>query len=205
MVESVVGAIVLAAGQSSRMGENKIFLRLEGESLVRRMAGRAVEAGFAPVVVVLGHDAERGRQEVASLPCVPVVNPRYEEGMATSVHCGLESLPPEAEAALVLHVDQPLVSVRQLREILAAYEASRPPLVVSEYDGVHAPPMLFRRDLFPELRTMRGDGCRKRIVRQHLDEAVVLPFPAVLLTDVDSPDDYQRVCRLVQAGAADYC
>lgn len=195
---AAVGAIVLAAGQSSRMGTNKIFLRLEGESLLRRMAGRALAAGFSPVVVVLGRDAEPARQELGALPCLPVVNPRYAEGMLTSIHRGVESLPPETEAAAVLLVDQPLVTVEQLEALREAYEASRPPLVVSEYDGVHAPPVLYRRDLFPELLEARGDGCRKRIVRRHLAEAVVLRLPAVALADVDSAEDYERVVRLLE-------
>ena len=196
-MRSAVGAVVLAAGQSSRMGENKIFLVLEGESLLCRMVGRALAAGFSPVVVVLGRDAERARLEVASLPCVPVVNPRYAEGMATSVARGIESLPPETEAAVVLLVDQPLVTVEQLRALRAAYEGSQPPLVVSEYGGVHAPPVLYRRDLFPEMLAATGDGCRKRIIREHLAEAVVLRFPAARLADIDRPEDYERVVRLL--------
>ncbi len=195
-----VGAIVLAAGQSSRMGANKIFLVLEGESLLRRMVGRALAAGLSPVVAVLGRDAERAREELASLPCLAVANPRYAEGMATSIHRGLESLPPETEAAAVLLVDQPLVTVEQLLELRAAYEASRPPLVVSEYGGVHAPPILYRQDLFPELLAVKGDGCRKRIIREHLGEAVVLRFPAASLVDIDCPEDYERVVRLLREG-----
>lgn len=189
----MIAGLVLAAGQSSRMGTMKVLLPLEGESLVRRMTRRALEAGLAPVVVVLGRDAERVRQEVADLSCLAVVNPAYAEGMMTSVRRGLEHLPPEAEAAVVILADQPLVTADQLRRIREACEAKRPPIVVSDYEGVKGPPTLYRRDLFPELAAARGDGCRKRIIRAHLGAAVVLRFPAAHLTDLDTPEDYARL------------
>ncbi len=198
----MTGGIVLAAGQSSRMGANKVFLVLEGESLLRRMVRRALDAGLSPVVAVLGRDAERARDEVAGLPCRAVVNPDYAEGMTTSIRVGLEALPAEAGAAVILLADQPLVTADHLRQIREAYEARRAPVVVSEYGGTMGPPTLYRRDLFPELLAARGDGCRKRVIRAHLDAGVVLPFPAAHLTDVDSPEDYERVVTLAAARGA---
>ncbi len=191
----MIAGILLAAGQSTRMGRSKVLLAVDGESLVRRMACRALEAGLAPVIAVVGRDAELAAAEVADLGCVVAVNAAYAEGMATSIRCGLGHVPPEAEAAVILLGDQPLVTAEQLRGIRAAYESRRPPVVVSRYDGVLGPPTLYRRDLFPELAAARGDGCRKRVIRAHLEAGVVLPFPAAHLTDIDSPEDYARLVR----------
>lgn len=191
----MIAGIVLAAGQSTRMGRSKVLLALDGESLVRRMARRALEAGLASVIAVVGRDADRAAAEVADLPCAVAVNAAYAAGMTTSIRCGLGHVPPEAEAAVILLADQPLVTADQLRRIRAAYEARRPPVVVSSYDGVLGPPTLYRRDLFPELSAARGDGCRKRVIRAHLEAGIVLPFPASHLTDLDTPEDYARLAR----------
>ncbi|HEX7128084.1 MAG TPA: nucleotidyltransferase family protein [Thermodesulfobacteriota bacterium] len=191
----MIAGVVLAAGQSTRMGASKVLLALDGEPLVRRMTRRALEAGLAPVITVVGRDAGAAAGAVADLPSVVAVNAAYADGMTTSIRCGLGHLPAEAEAAVIVFADQPLVTVDQLRRIRSAYETGRPPVVVSSYDGVLAPPTLYRRDLFPELAAARGDGCRKRVIRAHLETAAVLPFPASHLADVDSPEDYARLAR----------
>jgi molybdenum cofactor cytidylyltransferase len=197
----VTAAIVLAAGRSSRMGTNKVLLPLEGETLVRRMTRRALHAGFHPVIVVLGRDAPEARSTLEGLLCRTVINLRYEEGMTTSLHAGIAAVPADAGAAAVLLADQPLVTAAQLADVRDAFERTHPPLVVSDYDGVKAPPIIYRRDLFPELLAARGDGCRKRVLADHLAEAVVVAAPAGHLADVDSPDDYDRVVRLLATAA----
>lgn len=189
----MIAGLLLAAGAAARMGLNKVLLPLEGEPLVRRMARRAIEAGLSPVVVVLGRDADRVAAALADLPCAVAVNPAYVEGMSTSIARGLDALPPHVEGAVMLLADQPLVTTEQLRRLREAYETRRAPLVVSDYEGVLGPPTLYRRDLFAELRAARGDGCRKRVIRAHLDAAVRLPFPAAHLADLDTVDDYRRL------------
>ena len=191
----MVAGVVLAAGQSSRMGANKVLLALDGEPLVRRMTRRALEAGLAPVITVVGRDADAATLAIADLPCVVAVNAAYADGMTTSIRCGLGHLPAEAEAAVIILADQPLVTADQLRRVRSAYEAERPPVIVSRYDGVLAPPTLYRRDLFAELAAAPDDGGRKRLVQARLEEAMVLPFPAAQLADVDSPEDYERLAR----------
>src|SRR5256885_17005906 len=107
-----VAGVVLAAGASRRMGRNKMFLELEGESLVRRAARRALEAGLSPVVMVLGHEGERVRAELAGLPCDCAINPDYAGPTSGSLHRGLERLPADVEAAVVLLDDMVRVSTQ---------------------------------------------------------------------------------------------
>src|SRR3954468_6115952 len=102
-------AVILAAGTSSRMGRNKMLLPLEGESLVRRTAGRALRAGLAPVVVVLGHEAQRAQTELEGLNIEIALNPSYTGPTSGSLHRGLERLGPEVQAAVVLLGDMVLV------------------------------------------------------------------------------------------------
>jgi molybdenum cofactor cytidylyltransferase len=188
-----IAGVLLAAGSSSRMGENKLLLRLGGEALVRRSAATALAAGLDPLVVVLGHDAERVRGELAGLRCELVVNPHHARGMNGSVRCGVAAVPERAPAAVVLLADMPLVTAGMVRDLLARYRAGAAPLVVSEYGGVLAPPMLYDRSLFGELGEQEGDGCGKRVVKRHRAEAEVVAHPAAALADLDAPVDYERV------------
>lgn len=195
-----VAGVVLAAGASTRMGENKLLFELEGEPVVRRAVGRVVAARLDPVIVVLGHESERVRRELAGLPCRTVVNPDYGRGINGSLKTGITALPATTAAAVVLLADMPFVTAQMITTLVARYRAGTAPLVVSDYEGVNAPPMLYDRGLFPELLTMEGEGCGKQVVRRHRAEAAVVVWPAAALTDLDVPDDYERVRAQLAAG-----
>lgn len=193
-----VAGIVLAAGASTRMGRNKLFFALEGETVLRRAGRRASEADLEPVIVVLGYEADRAREELRGLRCRAVVNPDYASGITTSVRTGVAALDPEVQAAVVTLADMPFVTSAMLATLVERYHDTTPPLVISDYEGVNAPPMLYDRALFPELETMDGEGCGRQVIRRHRGEAVVVSWSADALADLDVPNDYERVkARLV--------
>jgi molybdenum cofactor cytidylyltransferase len=196
-----VAGVVLAAGASTRMGHNKLFLDLGGQTILRRSVGRAAAAGLHPIIVVLGHEAARARKELSGLPCQPVENPDYQRGLGQSVRAGIDALPTNVSATLVILADMPFVTADMLATMVEAFRTSGAPLVISDYEGVNAPPMLYHRSLFPELRTMKGDGCGREVVRRHQSEAAVVSWPAAALADVDLPEDYERARTRVGAGA----
>jgi len=187
-----VAAVILAAGASRRMGpgRNKMLLRLEGESLVHRAARRAAGAGLAPVVVVLGAEAERVRAELADLPCDFALNPDFTGPTSGSLHKGLERLPAAVGAAVVMLADMVLVTEQMLAAVVATARGSDAPLVVSRYGEVTAPPLLFRRALFGELLAWTGEGCGKTVVQRHRGEAAFVDWPPAALADVDTPEDF---------------
>jgi molybdenum cofactor cytidylyltransferase len=189
--------VILAAGASRRMGRNKMLLQLEGESLLRRAARRALVAGLSPVVVVLGHDVESARAELAGLSCEVAVNPDFTGPTSGSLHRGLEQLGPKVEAAVVILADMVLVTDQMLATLAARAAPSTAPLVVSRYGDVTAPPLLFRRALFGELMAWTGEGCGKAVVQRHRDEALYVDWPEAVLTDVDTPEDFQRAQGLL--------
>lgn len=188
-----VAGILLAAGTASRMGSNKLLFALEGESVLRRAARRALEGGLSPLLVVLGHEAERAAQELAGLGCRTVINPDYELGVNTSLKAGVAALPEDARAVVVMLADMPFVTPGMIAGLVARYRTSTAPLVISDYAGVNAPPMLYDRSLFGELMVMTGEGCGRQVVKRHRDEAEVLAWPEAALTDLDVPEDYERV------------
>ncbi|HVR08785.1 MAG TPA: nucleotidyltransferase family protein [Thermoanaerobaculia bacterium] len=191
--DGAVAGILLAAGTSSRMGCNKLLFELGGESVLRGAVRRAMAAGLSPLLVVLGHQAERTRQELDGLACQVVINPEYDQGITSSLKAGVSALPPGVPAAMVLLADMPLVSVEMIAGLVARYRATRAPLVISDYAGVNAPPMLYDRRLFDELRAMTGGGCGRQVVKRHRTEAEMLSWPAATLADLDVPEDYARI------------
>jgi len=195
-----IAGIVLAAGTSTRMGENKLLFDLAGESVVHRAVRIATEGGLNPVIAVLGHEAGRVRRELEGLTCVVVENPDYANGVNSSLKTGIAAVPASAAAVVVMLADMPFVTAEMIASLIARYRTSSAPLVISDYDGVNAPPMLYDRVLFPELQTMEGEGCGRVVVRRHRQEAEVLAWPAAALTDLDVPDDYARVRSALTAG-----
>jgi len=188
-----VAGIVLAAGASTRMGRNKLLLPLDGESLVRRAVSRAIAAGLSPVLVVVGHESELAREELSGLACRLVLNSNHADGIHTSLRAGLAAVPDDIPAAVVLLADMPFVTSEMAATLVESYRRSRPRLVISEYGNAQAPPTLYDRSLFAELAAEPGEGCSKRVVRRHRDQAVALAWPAEALTDLDFPEDYDRV------------
>ena len=188
-----VAGILLAAGTSSRMGCNKLLFELGGESVLRGAARRALAGGLSPLLVVLGHQAERTRQELDGLACQAVINPDYDQGITSSLRAGVSALPPGVPAAMVLLADMPRVSAEMIAGLVARYRATGAPLVISDYEGVNAPPMLYDRRLFDELRAMTGGGCGRQVVKRHRTEAEMVRWPAATLADLDVPEDYARM------------
>ena len=185
-----VAGVILAAGASRRMGKNKMLLELDGESLIRRAAKRALGAGLSPVVVVIGHEADRLRAELKGLPLELAINPDYTGPTSGSLHRGLNVLGVDVEAVVVMLGDMVRVTAETLAMLVAAARGTEAPLVVSRYGDVTAPPLLFRRALFGELLAWTGEGCGKAVVQAHKHEAMYVDRPVTLLTDVDTPEDF---------------
>jgi len=195
-----IAGVVLAAGTSSRMGRNKLFLRLGGTSVLRRAVAAAREAGLDPVLVVLGHESDRALAELQGLACTPVLNQDYATGMNTSVRAGVSAVPADASGAVLMLADMPFVTAGMLRTLVERYRSAEAPLVVSTYGEVLAPPILYGRPLFGELRALDGDGCGKRVVKAHRREAIEMAWPPAALADLDVPEDLDGVRTRIEGG-----
>lgn len=196
MRDGRVAGVVLAAGSSSRLGTNKLLIDIGGETIVRRASRRALEAGLAPVIVVLGFEADRVAETLQGLDVVLVVNPDHAGGMHTSMLAGVGRVPADCEAAVVLLADMPLVTSAMSAGLVARFRKGPEPLVISLYGDVHAPPTLYAREFFPALG-VAGEGGGRRVVREHRDEAAALEWPPALLADLDRPEDVERLRSLV--------
>jgi molybdenum cofactor cytidylyltransferase len=187
-----IAGVVLAAGTSSRLGANKLLLRLDSEALVRRVVRHAAEAGLAPVIVVLGHEAERVAAALGGLAVETIVNPAYHEGMHGSLRSGIGRVPGDCAAAVVLLGDMPLVTAAMIEALAERFRGGTEPLILSLYGEVQAPPTLYARSLFPAL-AQAGTGGGREVVLAHRGEAAEVHWPEALLADVDRPEDAARL------------
>jgi molybdenum cofactor cytidylyltransferase len=207
MVESNsarVGAVILAAGSSSRMGSPKQTLQFRGESLLRRTALAALAAGCRPVIVVTGANAELSIRELQRLDVREVLNTRWETGMASSVRAGVEGLVntgADIAAAVLLLCDQPHVTADVIYGLVAAHRVNGSAVVASQYGGSFGVPALFDRRLFAELMRLEGKSGAKEIIKRHASDTHFLPFAGGEV-DVDTPDDFSRLIEKDQNAGA---
>jgi molybdenum cofactor cytidylyltransferase len=187
--ERKAAAVVLAAGASRRLGQPKQLVPIEGESLVRRTARLALEAGCAPVVVVLGFEAERMAAELAGLAVEVVVNGNWSFGMGSSLACGVAAARrarPELDALLLLVCDQPRLSANHLRELFAGHASGSAAITASAYAGRAGVPAVFAPSLFSELEQIEADRGARELILRHSALTVDWPDGAY---DIDLPED----------------
>ena len=187
-----VAGVVLAAGASSRMGRNKLLLELDGESVLRRAARAAVEAGLDPVLVVLGDEADRTRSELSGLACRAVLNAACTLGAGMSVRAGVAAAPPAAEAIVITLADMPFVTAAMIRAVVATYRTGTARVVISRYGHSAAPPTLFDRSLFAELLAIEAQRGARQVARRHQVDAEEVVWPAEDGVDLDVAADYER-------------
>ncbi len=178
------------------MGEAKQLLRL-GESTV---LGQTIEnvrrSAVKEIVLVLGSSAETIRRQLpASLleGLKVVVNPAYEQGMASSLRAGLSALGPQVAAALIVLADQPFVRPETLNQLADQHRRTKAQIVIPSYQGIRGNPVLIDRSIFPEVMALQGDvGCRA-IFGNHLEGTVNVEVEDEgILLDIDNHEDYER-------------
>lgn len=185
-------ALVLTAGNSSRLGQPKQLLVYQGETLLHRAVRTALDAGYAPVVVVTGALDAALRRAVADLACQAVHNPDWAAGMGASIRAGLAALGPAATAVLVMSSDQPLVEAGQLAELARHQRATGAPAVAAAYAGTFGVPAFFTAGALADLhRIGPGQGAKPLLARCGAALALV-PVPSAAF-DVDTPAAYQAL------------
>ncbi|MDB5357261.1 MAG: 4-diphosphocytidyl-2C-methyl-D-erythritol synthase [Phycisphaerales bacterium] len=191
-----IAIMILAAGGSTRMGEPKQLLAYRGRSLIRHAAETAVASGCRPAIVVLGAHADRLAAEVSGLAVSVAINERWASGIGSSIRCGIEHLmavTPTVEAVVITLCDQPLVSAGILRHLIDAHQSSGKPICASSYRGTLGPPVLVSRRFFPQLLALPDDQGAKRLWVDQPEQVCEVPCePAA--EDIDTPEDYRRVC-----------
>ncbi len=191
------GAVVLAAGASTRMGAPKQLLELDGRPLVVRAAEAALASPAWPVVVVLGAHAESIRPALARLPVLIADNPAWAEGMAASIRAGIATLRQFSrglDAAVIALCDQPAFSAATIATLVAAQRATGRSIVAARYGGRHGAPALFLREHFPALGALTGEEGARALLNDGPARVAAVDLPELAL-DLDTPADVAAFAR----------
>ncbi len=188
----VVG-ILLAAGESRRMGFPKPLLQVDDETFVAHLAAAMLKV-VARLIVVMGAHADRVRPAIPTDPRIAMVNnPDWVRGQLSSIKAGIRALPADAPAALVHLTDHPTVRAETFAAVVDAYRRSGKPIVIARYDGHRGHPVLFDRSIFAELLDAPEDRGARVVVNADASRIVYsnVEDPGILL-DLDTPEDLAR-------------
>ncbi len=187
-----IGIVLLAAGSSSRMGQSKQLLEIDGEQLLLRSTKIALLAAAEKVLVVLGANELAHRKIIQNLPVEIIANENWQKGMGSSLKKGLNELhstTPELDAALVMVCDQPLLTTQHLNQIIEKFELTKSPVVASFYAGMAGVPALFAKSIFEKLLNVQDKEGAKKIIQLHKELVESVDFPQGSI-DLDTPEDY---------------
>lgn len=190
-----VSAILLAAGESRRMGQvNKLALSVDGVPLVRRVLQTLLQAQLREVVVVVGHEQHSVRGLLAGIPVRIVSNDRYREGQMTSVHCGMQALEEACDGVMVCLSDQALLEPGDIKLLVDHFLSKPAAVLVPTYRGQRGNPIILasrhRADILDGDRNL---GCR-RFIEKNPELVTTLAFDNDhVVFDLDTPEDYARL------------
>jgi molybdenum cofactor cytidylyltransferase len=191
-----IAAVVLAAGQSTRMGAvNKMLAEIGGKPLVRIAAEQALASRAKPVIVVTGHERERVEAALAGLPLRFVHNPQYADGLGTSLKAGIAAVPEHADGAVVCLSDMPQVDHQLIDKLIAGFDPERGGLVVvPSINGRRGNPVVWSRRFFNDLMSINGDIGARHLIGSYAEAVVeILVAGEAALTDVDTPESLSAV------------
>jgi len=176
-----IAALILAAGQSRRMGaENKLLLEIDGKPMVRHVAERVLASSARPVTIVLGHQPDAVKAALAGLDVGFVENPDYADGLSSSLKAGLAAVPESADGALICLGDMPGVSTDLVDRLIAGFNPIEGRAILAPTrGGRRGNPVLWARRFFDELMSLSGDTGAKHLIGSYGE----------FLTEIEAPDD----------------
>jgi molybdenum cofactor cytidylyltransferase len=189
------GALILAAGESSRLGHPKQLIQFRGKSLLHRIVEAAKKARCSPTVVVIGSDREEVERELKSESVVIVENKNWRRGIGTSICAGVRRLidnAPTLEAVVLLVCDQPFVDARAIARLITLREKTKRAIVASRYANTLGVPALFDRSCFQELAALDNATGAKTVILSNRERVAEFPFPEARI-DIDTLEDYEKL------------
>jgi molybdenum cofactor cytidylyltransferase len=191
--------IILAAGESKRMGTPKQLLPWGETIILQRVADVAAASKLDMVLVILGSRAKEIAPKIKLPPKTFILfNNNYREGMDSTVKCGIKNSPTGTEAYMLLLGDQPQISMALIDRLIETYRSDKRGIVMPYYNGKSGHPVIFDAKYREELLAISDRGA-KEVVENHADEIVeVIVNSADVLTDIDTPQEYREALKMME-------
>ena len=183
----------MAAGSSSRLGRPKQLINYQGKTLIQKAIEAAQDSAADDLVVVLGSRSDLIQTGIESKEVPVLFHANWEEGMSSSMQCGLRHLleTSQVEQVILMLCDQPYVSQGLLDQLMDGKKSSRKGIVASSYAGTVGVPALFDQDYFPELLALKGTEGAKKVILNHQADTFIVDFPLGAI-DLDTEEDVQK-------------
>jgi molybdenum cofactor cytidylyltransferase len=188
----MLSAILLAAGESKRMGEPKQLMPLGSSTLVGQAIDNLLNASVDETIVVVGHKAEEITKAIATKPVKIMLNPNYRQGMSTSIIAGLILVDPKSQAVMLALGDQPLVASQTINQMIEAFNNQNKGIAVPTHKGKRGHPIIFAIRYKPELMELEGDIGGREILQRHPEDILEVAVDSEsVITDINTQEDYQ--------------
>lgn len=190
----MIWALVLAAGESIRMGRSKQLLPFANKTILETVIDHINQSTVDETLIVLGSNREKIEEVIKNLPVKSVYNPRFKEGMLTSVQKGFVSLPEEVEAVLVFLGDQPMIPSSVIDQIVSAYHSSEKGIVLPVYGQKRGHPVLINTKYRQELANLNPEIGLRELIHDHPEDILEVNLDSSsILEDIDTPEDYKNL------------
>ena len=189
------GIVILAAGASTRLGKPKQLLQYRGKTLLAHAINEAVNSNADAIVVILGKNADQFKKEIDDRKVRVAVNSSWEEGMASSLRLGLDTLlndKPYIDAVIFMVCDQPHVLSPILNDLIITQQKTTKQIVTCNYGDSIGPPALFHKKYFKDLMKLSGDTGARMIIQQNMNDMTTILFPEGEI-DIDTEEDYEKL------------
>lgn len=187
--------VILAAGQSSRMGQPKQLLKYQNKTLLQHAIDTAKQSSVQSIIVVLGSNADIILPETDVFGIQVVKNDDWQTGMASTIGCGIQTLRTQntdVDAVILMVCDQPFATSDLLNSLIEKQKETGKSIIASQYGGTIGTPALFQKQFFTELMELKGDSGAKKVMMQDKDLLATVPFSKGSI-DIDTIDDYKTL------------
>jgi molybdenum cofactor cytidylyltransferase len=194
----MISAILLAAGESKRMGRSKQMLEWRGKTLLLHVLENLINSDVDEIILVLGHEAEQIRKCLPVVQIKIVINPDYQKGMSSSLRYGLLAMDPRSEAFLVLLADQPGIGPEIINHLIRDFQKTnpKPGIVRPVYRGLQGHPVLIGVQYLQEALQLQGDVGARQILMNHPEDVLEIQVDRdVVLKDIDTPEEYREYMK----------
>lgn len=192
----MISALLLAAGESRRMGDFKQLLRLGDKSFVEHCVDNLLASHIDEVIVVTGHRESEVRRAIGERRVMFAYNAEYETGMTSSIKRGIVAISNGSSACVLALVDQPRIESKVINRIVETYERAKPLIVIPTYEGKNGHPILLDLTLKSEILNLDSTQALRDVVHAHSSEiSRIEVYDQRVLEDCDLPEDYKRILQ----------
>jgi molybdenum cofactor cytidylyltransferase len=188
----MISAIILAAGESKRMGEPKQLMPFGQSTILEKAIDNLLSSAVNEIIVVLGYKAEEVLKTIATKPVKIAINPDYKQGMSTSIIAGLSLIARQAQAVMLALGDQPLVDSQTINQLIEEFYNHDKGIVVPTYHGKRGHPVIFAIKYKQKLLELTGDIGGREVIKDHPDDILEVAVDSEsVISDIDTRADYQ--------------